>query len=116
MTARFHPAVEAWFALLERFGTRPFPTLAERALRLAREGFPLSRQGAERIARARESLAWASPWRAAYGSAGSGKRLLQPDLARTIEALCAEGPAVFGDAVDELADQVLTVAAATAGG
>src|SRR2546426_3154588 len=88
-------AVEAWFVLLERFGTQPFATLAEWALRFAREGFPLSGQGAERIARAKESLAWSAPWRAVYDAASPGKRLRQPDLARTIEALCAEGSAVF---------------------
>jgi gamma-glutamyltranspeptidase / glutathione hydrolase len=88
-------AVEAWFALLERFGTRTFATLAEGALRFAREGFPLSREGAERIARARESLAGSAQWRAVYDSASTGRRLIQSDLARTIEALRAEGPAVY---------------------
>jgi gamma-glutamyltranspeptidase / glutathione hydrolase len=104
-------AVEAWFVLLERFGTRPFATLAEWALRFARDGFPLSAQGAGRIARARESLGWSAPWRAVYDAASPGKRLLQADLARTIEALCAEGPAVYyrGPIAEAIASHVRSV-------
>jgi len=88
-------AVEAWFALLERFGTRPFSALSEWALRLAREGFPLSRRGADRIARAEHVLPWSPQWGATYAGAAPGTRLLQPELARTIDSLCTQGPDTY---------------------
>jgi gamma-glutamyltranspeptidase/glutathione hydrolase len=91
-------AVEAWFALLGRFGTRSFEELAAPALRLAREGFPLTGFGASLIGETRRAFG-ASPvfeeWRRVYGEATSGRRLAQPALARTIEALARQGPAAY---------------------
>ena len=39
-------AVEAWFTLIEKFATRSFGELAQRALHYAEEGFPLTKRGA----------------------------------------------------------------------
>nr|MDQ6915782.1 gamma-glutamyltransferase [Actinomycetota bacterium] len=47
-------AVEAWFALLSRFGTRDFAALAAPAVALAEDGFELSREGASWFDSARE--------------------------------------------------------------
>src|SRR5207247_1166971 len=53
LTVTVPGAVEGWFTLLERFGTLPFSELAGRALRYARDGFPISAMAAASIARAR---------------------------------------------------------------
>ena len=39
-------AVEAWFTLIEKFATRSFGELAQRALHYAEEGFPVTKRGA----------------------------------------------------------------------
>ncbi|HXF57652.1 MAG TPA: gamma-glutamyltransferase family protein [Actinomycetota bacterium] len=91
-------APEAWFALLDRFGTRSFGDLARWALRYAREGFPVSARAAESFERARGRYAghpWAEAWFEAYGSVRAGSELRQPELARTIELLAEDGPDAY---------------------
>lgn len=90
-------AVEGWFALLERFGSRSFADLARPAVRYAREGFPLSPFGAWLIerSRGRYDAPWCEGWQSVYGEARRHGLLRQPGLARTIEALCAEGPDAY---------------------
>jgi gamma-glutamyltranspeptidase/glutathione hydrolase len=86
-------AVDAWFALLERFGTKRFEEVAAPARRHAAGGFPLSAQGAARIGvGAAGADGQPGEWHAVYGKAAAGARLVQPGLARTLEALCAHGP------------------------
>lgn len=88
-------AVEGWFTLLERFGKRSFDELAQTALAYAREGFELSSAIAAHItSRAQTFNAdWGAEWRRVYADAGTFLR--QPDLARTIEVLCADGPDAY---------------------
>jgi len=88
-------AADAWFALLERFGTRPFAALAAAAIAYARDGFPLTAAGAARIRAGRPADPTWGDWDAVYGRAGPGVRLHQPDLARTLERLAAGGPDAF---------------------
>jgi gamma-glutamyltranspeptidase / glutathione hydrolase len=88
-------AVDAWFALLERFGTRPFADLAEPAIAYAAGGFPLTAAGAARIAAGRPADSGWGEWHAVYGRAASGVRLTQPGLARTLESVAADGPDAF---------------------
>ncbi len=98
-------AVDGWFALLERFGTRSFGDLAGHAIRLAEDGFLLSRRGAAAIERSKARFGpGMAAWWAVYGAASAGAVLRQPDLARTIRTLAADGPAPFyrgpiGDAI-----------------
>lgn len=95
LTVTVPGAPEAWFALLERFGTRSFGDLARPALALAREGFPLTGRGTESLRRsqARFHGQGFEDWQAVYGEAAtSGGVLRQAALARTIEALATEGP------------------------
>jgi gamma-glutamyltranspeptidase/glutathione hydrolase len=88
-------AVDAWFALLERFGTRSLAAAAEPAIAYASDGFPLTAAGAARIRADRPpERAWGD-WQAVYGEADAGSRLLQPDLARTLQAVAEGGPDVF---------------------
>jgi gamma-glutamyltranspeptidase / glutathione hydrolase len=88
-------AIDGWFTLLERFGTRSFSELAEPALRYARDGFEVSAKAMASIAVARDRFAWSPSWQAVYGSARTGGELRQPDLARTIERLSLDGPEAY---------------------
>jgi gamma-glutamyltranspeptidase/glutathione hydrolase len=88
-------AAEAWFTLLDRFGTRPFARLAQPALSLARTGVPIGRRAGAAIARARARIDPSSAWHAVYGRVEEGSVLEQPDLARTIETLAAHGSEAY---------------------
>jgi len=101
-------AVDAWFALLDRFGSRPFAALAEPAIAYAAGGFPLTAAGAARIAAGRPADPGWGAWDAVYGRAGPGVRLRQTDLARTLRTVAAEGPDAFyrGDVGAEAAAHV----------
>jgi gamma-glutamyltranspeptidase/glutathione hydrolase len=88
-------AVEGWFTLLERFGSRSFEELARTPLRYAREGFPLTDYGRNAV---RASVPvfrdeWAAEWRSIYADVDD--YLVQRGLARTIEWLCREGPDAY---------------------
>ncbi len=65
-------AVDAWFALLERFGTRSFAELAGPAIAYASDGFPLTAAGAARIQAGRPADAGWGEWEAIYGRAAPG--------------------------------------------
>ncbi len=88
-------AVEGWFTLLERFGTRSFGDLAQAAIGYARNGAPLwtwiSRQFPRMGARYADD--WGAAWRSIYGEGPDV--LYQPDLARTIEMLASDGPDAY---------------------
>jgi gamma-glutamyltranspeptidase/glutathione hydrolase len=85
-------AVEAWFALLERFGTLWFGDLVRPARRYAHEGFVLTGKAAESMGGARGRFADSPEWTAVYGQAREGELLRQPGLARTIDMLSTDGP------------------------
>jgi gamma-glutamyltranspeptidase / glutathione hydrolase len=85
-------AVEAWFALLERFGTRWFGDLVRTARRYAHEGFVLTAKAQASMDRARERFADSPEWMAVYGEARAGRLLRQPGLTRTIDMLSTDGP------------------------
>jgi gamma-glutamyltranspeptidase/glutathione hydrolase len=91
LTVTVPGAVDGWFALLERFGSRDFGVLAAPAVSLAKDGFELSERAAESLARASGVCGRSPEWQATYGAARPGERLRQPALARTIEVLAAEG-------------------------
>jgi gamma-glutamyltranspeptidase/glutathione hydrolase len=88
-------AVDGWFTLLDRFGSRSFEELARPALRLAEEGFPLTGRAAESLRRAGERYRGSTGWQAIYGGSVPGGLLRQPQLARTIRELSAGGPDPF---------------------
>ncbi|HET9441928.1 MAG TPA: gamma-glutamyltransferase, partial [Acidimicrobiales bacterium] len=88
-------AVDAWFALLDRFGTRTFARVAEPAIAYARGGFPLTAAGAGLIRAGRPAEPAWGEWDAVYGGAAPGARLTQPGLARTLETVAAGGPDAF---------------------
>ncbi|MFI4974258.1 MAG: gamma-glutamyltransferase family protein [Caulobacterales bacterium] len=104
--------VDAHGALLGAFGGRPLAELAEPAIRYADQGFALTPFGSYVIGLCKPLLA-SHPTSAAVflpgGEApGVGQILRQPDLARTLRLLAAEGPDAFysGDLGRRIADFV----------
>src|SRR5207245_4487438 len=77
-------APEAWFALLDRFGTRPFAELAQPAIRYASEGFVLTARATRSISASRQVFAAFRDWQAVYGEAGAGRMFRQPALGATV--------------------------------
>lgn len=87
------------FAMLDRFGTRPFAQLAGPAINYARDGFPLSVVGAAIIEARRELLARTPASAAVFFPGGRtlkpGDLLKQSDLARTLGEVANGGADVF---------------------
>ncbi|MGC4191029.1 MAG: gamma-glutamyltransferase [Thermomicrobiales bacterium] len=87
--------VDAYFRLLERFGTMSFAEVAAPAIATARDGFPLLPNGAGYIAQNTELLARDEAAAAIFLPNGrplqSGERLVQGNLARTMETLATDG-------------------------
>ncbi len=85
-----------WCALHETRGSMPFARVLEPAIRHARNGFPLSALYCH-LARGTAPRASGSEWHRVYWPTGSEPRqeeiLRQPDLATTLEAIAADGPA-----------------------
>jgi gamma-glutamyltranspeptidase len=91
--------VDAYFTLLDRFGTRTFGELAAHGTWYAEHGYPLTRDGAEAIATNKDLLSQFDASAAVFlpgGNAPSaGTRLKQADLGRTLRTIAANGPSVF---------------------
>lgn len=87
--------VDGFFYLLENYGTMSFAQVAEPAVSLARHGFPLQPLGAKHIASNAELLAKDEAAAAVFLASGpnpvAGTKLVQTDLADTLEALGREG-------------------------
>ena len=90
-------AVDGWFTLLERWGTRSFGEVSAAARGYANEGFPLTRRGAWFFAR--NAMAFEHfglfDFTNAYGGLTAGSWVRQPALGRTLEVLAADGPDVY---------------------
>lgn len=89
--------VRAWGMLLERFGTRPLAELLAPAIRCA-DGFPLSSLLSQGIDEYR-AVTPDPEWHRVFAPGGrvpvTGELFAQPDLARTLRDLAAEGPDLF---------------------
>ena len=104
--------VHAYGALLERFGTESLAALAAPAIGHAERGFAITTLGWAAIA-GFEDLINRCPATAAVLMPGGraprpGEVLRQTDLARTLRAIAADGPAVFyrGDVASRMAEAV----------
>lgn len=99
-------------AMHRRWGTRPFRALVRPAVRLARQGFPISRRAAAEIEKRLEALAADPEARAIFTRDGRapepGDRLVQRDLARTLRRYGREGAAAIhtGEIARAIADTV----------
>jgi gamma-glutamyltranspeptidase/glutathione hydrolase len=99
-------AVDGWFTMLEKWGTRSFGEVARRALHYAEEGFPVTRRGAFFFNRTRQMFEYFGlhDFGEYYGDVEPGSWVRQPELARTIRALADDGPDIYyrgpiGDAI-----------------
>ncbi|MFN8036180.1 MAG: gamma-glutamyltransferase family protein [Acidimicrobiia bacterium] len=102
-------AVDGWFALLERWGTRSFGELAADAHRYATDGFEVPERTARDMFEGFVGIyGESSSWFGGYGSVRPGTRLHQPDLARTLELLATDGPDAYyrGAIAEAIADTV----------
>ncbi|MGC4105579.1 MAG: gamma-glutamyltransferase family protein [Thermomicrobiales bacterium] len=107
--------VDAYFRLLERFGTMAFAEVAAPAIATARDGFPLLPNGAGAIAENIELLARDEAAAAIFLPRGhplaTGERLVQSDLADTLETLARDGRDSFytGDIGKRITDYLAAV-------
>jgi gamma-glutamyltranspeptidase/glutathione hydrolase len=108
LTVTVPGAVEGWFVLLDTFGTRSFEELARPALRLAREGFPVSAMASQSFSRAKILYEGSDEWQRVYANTSEGALLVQPDLAHTIETLSGDGPHAYyrGEIADAICEQI----------
>jgi gamma-glutamyltranspeptidase / glutathione hydrolase len=87
--------VDAWYRLHERWGELPMPAVLAPAIRYAREGFPVSELVAHEWAENAERLGEFEGFRQQFLREGraprKGEVFKNPNLARTLEALAAEG-------------------------
>jgi len=91
--------VDGCFALLDRFGRRPFADLAQDAIAHAADGVPLTPRVAYWIAENQELLRQTAASAAVFlpddRPPAAGTILRQPDLARTLGLVAAGGPDLF---------------------
>ena len=99
LTVTVPGAAEAWFAILERFGTRTFAECSAAAARYAVAGFTPSAKGASIVRDAARTFPRGNPafdeWHAVYEGIRAEKPFRQPGLGRTIAALGENGPDAF---------------------
>ncbi len=83
-------AVDAWYTLLDRWGTMSFAQVLEPAIDLAENGFPLSERGASYIADSKKILKYPTTVKVYLPNGRppkAGEILRNPDLARTLKKL-----------------------------
>ena len=83
-------AVDAWYTLLDRWGTMSFAQVLQPAIDLAENGFPLSEYGASYIAESKKILKYPTTLKIYLPNGRppkAGEILKNPDLARTLRKL-----------------------------
>jgi gamma-glutamyltranspeptidase/glutathione hydrolase len=91
-------AVAGLTALLERYGTMTLSAVMQPAIALARDGFVVDTAlsgSIERAARTLRRFQHNSPFTPNGTPLAAGARLVQPDLARTLQAIADQGPKAF---------------------
>ena len=85
-------AVDGWLELHKKYGTKDLPRLMADALRIAREGFPISREFAEAIDEFSSEFPWVDRcFRKPLGTPGPGKILVQKGLGNVLEKIALKG-------------------------
>ena len=83
-------AVDAWYTLLDRWGTMTFAQVLQPSIDLAENGFPLSEYGASYIAESKKILKYPTTLKIYLPNGRppkAGEILKNPDLARTLKKL-----------------------------
>ncbi len=100
--------VDGWFEVYKRYGSIPIQTLLEDAIRLAKEGFPVSHQLSASISAASNIFSQNKEWSKIYKPQGSpprpGELLVQSDLAWSLEKIASQGERAFYEG--EIADRI----------
>ncbi len=105
-------AVAGLTQVLAKYGTLPLAKVMAPAIRLAQDGFIIDSALAGSISRAQKSVTQYSAHETPYFPGGqplaAGARLVQPDLARTLQAIADSGAAGFyrGWVADSLAAEM----------
>jgi gamma-glutamyltranspeptidase/glutathione hydrolase len=92
----------------DKFGTMPLADLLAPAIRLAKKGHPLAPRAAKALAWQWDKLKGDPTARSIFGKGkkalAEGERLVQPELARTLEAIAKKGDAGFyaGDVAERI--------------
>ncbi len=85
-------AVDGWLELHKKYGTKDLPRLMADALRIAREGFPISLEFAEAIDEFSREFPWVERcFREPLGVSKPGKLLMQKGLGEVLEKIALKG-------------------------
>jgi gamma-glutamyltranspeptidase / glutathione hydrolase len=89
-------AVDGWLELHKKYATKELSYLMTDAIRIARQGFPISQEFAESIEEFSSEFPWVDGfYRQPLGGAKPGKILLQKGLAGVLEKIAQKGREAF---------------------
>jgi gamma-glutamyltranspeptidase/glutathione hydrolase len=89
-------AVDGWLELHKKYGTKDLVRLTAAAVRLGREGFPISQEFAEAVNEFALNYSWVDKYyRQPFGAVKPGNILVQKGLAEVFEKIARQGRAGF---------------------
>ena len=89
-------AVDGWLELHKKYGTKDLARLTADAVRIGREGFPISLEFSESVAEFAPEYPWVDKYyRQPFGTAKPGNILSQKGLAGVLEKIARQGRAGF---------------------
>jgi gamma-glutamyltranspeptidase/glutathione hydrolase len=107
-------AVDGWLELHRKYGTKDLTRLSADAVRLGREGFPISQEFSEAVHEFAREYPWVDKYyRQPFGVAKPGNLLLQKGLANIFERIARQGRAGFYSG--EIADKMCAAISAEGG-
>ena len=107
-------AVDGWLELHKKYGTVDLPRLTADAVRIGREGFPISLEFSEAVHELAPNYPWVDKYyRQPFGAAKPGKILVQPGLAGVFEKIARQGRAGFYSG--EIAEKICATVKAEGG-
>jgi gamma-glutamyltranspeptidase/glutathione hydrolase len=98
-------AVDGWLELHRKYGTKELTFLTEDAVRLAREGFPISQEFAEQVGEISGNFQWVERvYRKPLGTPKPGKIIIQKGLGDVLEKIALQGRDGFyaGEVADKI--------------